>query len=317
MSMQSQDESNQLGRPYPMEANGPSPSSPAFNQTSERKQDTLPSRRLNRHPDPAPHVQSDTEEYSDSGLVDDMIYPVREKEPLAQSRPLFNNSNSDPKEPASFRQSKGKEAISDAEEEETIVVDAAALEFLSEKRIATDADARNHNIPVGYSLKNWDPNDEPILLVGSVFSASTLGKWIYNWTVYRHGVDTPIAEKADELRLLLTALFGKIKRAEESMPRIRREANREVIGDFIEAGERLTGRLRVLLKACEAPMLKVGEKSGMSEQRLRKIAGVEFVDTIFGQGQQLGATEAFMTATRLWNMRFDANCEEVLQSPAS
>jgi hypothetical protein len=48
-------------------------------------------------------------------------------------------------------------------------------EMISE---ATEADARKHRIPPGYSLKNWDPSEEPIMLLGSVFDVSNLGKWI-------------------------------------------------------------------------------------------------------------------------------------------
>src|SRR5690349_8878367 len=46
---------------------------------------------------------------------------------------------------------------------------------------ATEADAIKHKIPAGYSLKNWDPAEEPIMLLGSVFDANSLGKWIYDW----------------------------------------------------------------------------------------------------------------------------------------
>lgn len=128
---------------------------------------------------------------------------------------------------------------------------------------ATEADARAHRIPPGYSLKNWDPSEEPILLLGSVFDANSLGKWIYGWTVYRHGVgvDSPIPDIASEMWLLLIQLAEKVKRAEAALPRIRKE-NCEMVEDFIESGERLIDKLKKLLKACETPMLKAGEKKG-------------------------------------------------------
>lgn len=53
-------------------------------------------------------------------------------------------------------------------------------------RRATDEDAKNHGVPAGYSLKNWDPEEKPILLVGSVFDANSLGKWTYDWKVFYH-----------------------------------------------------------------------------------------------------------------------------------
>ena len=181
---------------------------------------------------------------------------------------------------------------------------------------ATEADARKHRIPPGYSLKNWDPSEEPIMLLGSVFDANSLGKWIYDWTVYHHGPATPISDMAGELWLLLIQLAGKVKRAEECMPRIRQEENRDMVEDFIESGERLTDKLKRLLKTCETPMLKAGKKhSKESAAQLGKNAGTEFVDYIFGRDRQLEATEKFMSSIRLWNLRFDANCEDILRRP--
>lgn len=180
---------------------------------------------------------------------------------------------------------------------------------------ATDADARKHRIPPGYSLKNWDPSEEPIMLLGSVFDANSLGKWVYDWTVYHHGPATPIADMAGELWLLLIQLAGKVRRAEECMTRIRKEENREMVEDFIESGERLTDKLKKLLKACETPMLKAGKKGGREQAQLGKNAGTEFVDSIFGRDRQLEHTEKFMSSIRLWNLRFDANCEDILRRP--
>jgi hypothetical protein len=40
--------------------------------------------------------------------------------------------------------------------------------------------AHRAGIPAGYSHKNWDPSEEPIMLLGSVFDANSLGKWIYD-----------------------------------------------------------------------------------------------------------------------------------------
>jgi hypothetical protein len=180
---------------------------------------------------------------------------------------------------------------------------------------ATDADARRHRIPPGYSLKNWDPSEEPIMLLGSVFDANSLGKWIYDWTVYHHGPATPISDMAGELWLLLIQLAGKVKRAEECMPRIRKAENKEMVDDFIESGERLTDKLKKLLKACETPMLKAGKRHSKDQAQLGKNAGTEFVDSIFGRDRQLENTEKFMSSIRLWNLRFDANCEDILRRP--
>ena len=176
---------------------------------------------------------------------------------------------------------------------------------------ATEADAKRHHIPSGYSLKNWDPTEEPIMLLGSVFDANSLGKWIYDWTVFHHQPSHPISDIAGELWLLLIQLAGKMKRSEEVMPRVRSKENRDMIEDFIESGERLTDKLRKLLKTCETPMLKASKRNA----QLGKNSGVEFVKTLFGREQELEKTEKFMQAVRLWNLRFDANCEAILKNP--
>jgi hypothetical protein len=150
------------------------------------------------------------------------------------------------------------------------------------------------------------------MLLGSVFDANSLGKWIYDWTVHYHGPSTPISDMAGELWLLLIELSGKVKRSEEVIPRIRVMEKREMVEDFIEGGERLMDKLRSLLKRCEAPMLKASKRK---EPQLGKNAGVEFVLCLFGRERALEITERFMQSVRLWNLRFDANCEDVLRRP--
>ncbi|RYP78246.1 hypothetical protein DL771_000723 [Monosporascus sp. 5C6A] len=228
-------------------------------------------------------------------------------------------------------------------------------------REATEADARRWHIPAGYSLKNWDPYKEPILLLGSVFDANSLGKWIYDWMVYHHGFKNGHTRMAGELWLQLIQLAGKIKRAEEQIPKTLVSEDRGLVEDFVDSGHRLMSRLRRLLKACEQPMLRaskgepkatqraqdgiateskestVGDdsagtsgthatsdgaemKGGSAEiqvkgsgQSLPPNSGIAFIETLFGRDKELEKTERFMHSVRLWNLRFDANCEEILR----
>ncbi|KAF5535703.1 vegetative cell wall gp1 [Fusarium phyllophilum] len=222
---------------------------------------------------------------------------------------------------------------------------------------ATEADARRHEIPPGYSLKHWDPSEEPILLLGSVFDANSFGKWLYDWTVYAHGPATPISEMAGEFWLLLIQISDKLKRAEEAVERVKPVESKDLVEDFIEGGERLWVKLVLLLKKCEAPMLKAykvkerkrkdtvhdqggddkklsredktesgslnnksketpSEGSNVKERKrsVEKNAGVAFIETIFGQDKELKRTERLIQSIRLYNLRFDANCEEILRS---
>ena len=179
---------------------------------------------------------------------------------------------------------------------------------------ATEADAVKAGIPAGYSIKNWDPTELPIVLLGSVFDANSLGKWIYDWTVYKNTASHPFADVAGELWLLLIKLAGKMKRAEECLPRIRSRDNRELIRDFLESADRLWNKFKDLLKECEYYMLKAAKKEG--SKKMGKNAGTEFVDSIFGRDRYLGSTEKLMQSIRTWNHRFDANCEEILRRPS-
>lgn len=223
--------------------------------------------------------------------------PVPERRPTAHKHSR-RNSSSVPQRPQTARPSSAKPQSNP----------------VPRARKATAKDAEIHRIPEGYSLKNWDPSEDPIMLLGSVFDANSLGKWIYDWTVYNFTGDHPISELAGELWMLLIQLAGKVKRAEVGAPKIRSHDNKDIIEDFIESGDRLSDKLRKLLKACEAPMLKSARKA--KDNQLGLNAGVEFVNTLWGRDRKLLDTEKFMAAVRLWNLRFDANCEEILQSPS-
>ena len=184
---------------------------------------------------------------------------------------------------------------------------------------ATEEDARRAGIPAGYSYKNWDPTEEPIMLLGSVFDANSLGKWIYDWTVFYNGPATPLAEMAGELWLLLIQLAGKVKRADENMSKIRRKENAEMVEDFLMSGGRLWIRFAKLLKTCEDYMWKAAKKESGEKKpvSMGKNSGREFVESIFGRDRELEKTEKLMTGMRLWSMRFDANCEEILRYPSA
>jgi hypothetical protein len=185
------------------------------------------------------------------------------------------------------------------------------------KATATEEDARRAHIPAGYSYKNWDPTEEPILLLGSVFDANSLGKWIYDWTVFFYGPATPMSEVAGELWLLLIQLAAKIKRAEETMSRIRQTKSRDLVDEFLDSGERLWQRFNKLLKICENYMWKAAKKESRDAKNVTmgKNSGCEFVDAIFGRDRELERTEKIMTGIRLWSLRFDANVTPILAAP--
>jgi len=184
---------------------------------------------------------------------------------------------------------------------------------------ATDDDALRAGILSGYSLKHWDPSEEPIILLGSVFDANSLGKWIYDWTVFYYGPATPMSDVAGDLWLLLIQLSGKVKRADECIDKIRQEESRETVWDFLERGERLWVRFKKLLKICEEYMWKAAQRETGQKwpTNMSRNSGYEFIDSMFGRDRELDNTEKCMSAIRFWSMSFDENCNDILQNPAT
>ena len=92
-----------------------------------------------------------------------------------------------------------------------------------------------------------------------------------------------------------------------------------MVEEFLESGERLWIRFEKLLKSGEDYMLRAAKKEsgGKKPAAMGKNSGCEFVDSIFGRDRELEKTEKLMTGIRLWGMRFDANCEEILQNPSA
>lgn len=91
-----------------------------------------------------------------------------------------------------------------------------------------------------------------------------------------------------------------------------------MVEDFLESGKRLWARFKKLLKACEYFMWKAAKREGGGKGlSMGRSAGCEFVESMFGRDRELENTEKLMNSIRLWNMRFDANCEEILRRPSA
>ncbi|PUU74211.1 hypothetical protein B9Z19DRAFT_1001285 [Tuber borchii] len=191
---------------------------------------------------------------------------------------------------------------------------------------AADADAIRRKaaalgIPADYSLKNWDPNERPVILLGSVFDANSLGEWIFNWTKYHHGRSHDATKTAGGLWGLLIELSSKLKRAREFYPEIKAKENREILNDFTESGDRLWSKLKDLLKACEEYMWRGarGVASPRPEEgktvQMGKKSGAEFVDAMFNGVKEWERTERLMRGMATWCQRFEVNCEDILRCP--
>ena len=262
-------------------------------------------------------IYNDTSDEADDSPRFSFLKPQYKPKPDKYAKPKANHSFSSKQVPAYAKgyDSQNTRTRRPSQSKPTTTKPAKAA---PPPREATAADAAKYHIPAGYSLKNWDPTESPVLLLGSVFDANSLGKWIYDWTVFHHGAETPLSEIAGELWLLLIKLAHKMKRADECLPRVRSVDNQELLEDFLESGDRLWARFKALLKVCEEYMWRAAKKEGAKGAvRMGKNSGTEFVDSIFGRDRKLEETESLMQSIRLWNMRFDANCEDILRRPSA
>ena len=182
-------------------------------------------------------------------------------------------------------------------------------------REATPNDAQKHCIPAGCSLTAWDPEEEPIVLLGSVFDANSLGRWIYDWTVFRYGAETHKAVLASDLWLALISLTRKMKKIKVSISCSRYVEVETMLEDFLESAECLWNELNRLVKICGRYMSERFKEDGTV--KMGKEGGREFVEILFGYEEKLKATESLVRAMRLWIMRFDANCDGILSGAES
>lgn len=187
--------------------------------------------------------------------------------------------------------------------------------------VATVADVRWWKLGAHceyYSLKNWDPREEPVTLLGSVFDADSLGKWIYDWTVYHHGAGAPMSDEAGQLWLALIQLAAKRKQAETCLSRIRSRQNKKLVTTHLRESNYIWSDLCNLLQTCEKYMYsqarKVSTTSG-TKTEYGSNSGCEFVDSIFGRDRELETTETLINDIRCWTRDFEDNCEEVLRRP--
>ena len=157
-------------------------------------------------------------------------------------------------------------------------------------------------VPTGYSTRNWDPKERPIFVLGSVFDANSLGKWIYDWMVYHYGGGTPLADMAGDLWIILTEFAVKLRRARFN------DGGGNDKG--IDGGERLWRRLQDVVSECEDPMWRAASSQSGGGVSMGVDAAKEFVDTMFGRERRLSETERWMSKVRLWIVEFDKDREE-------
>lgn len=166
-------------------------------------------------------------------------------------------------------------------------------------------------IPAGFTLDNWDPNMMPMLLMGSAYDAQSLGKWIFDWTVARYDANSPMADIAGHLWLLMLKLDSKTTRVRACLPDVRSRREAAPLRKCLKEAEHIWERFDELVRVCEQPMLdQIRERSGKKEVDAR--AGLLFVRMMFGRDQELEFTEEVRTRMHHWDEQFEDECAGIL-----
>lgn len=173
---------------------------------------------------------------------------------------------------------------------------------MKEPGLATDGDAGQYSNPPGYDLKLFDITETLFKVLGFVFDADELGKWIYDVVVSKHGPRTLIADMARTFWRVLIQLDTNINRSKESWESIRAPEDLDVVEDFIISGRRQISKLQRLLSACERSMLGLLSEGSSG-------SGIDFVETLYNRDVMLKDTERFVEGLELWIRRWKDNCE--------
>ena len=176
-----------------------------------------------------------------------------------------------------------------------------------------DAKIDTWSFPPGYSTEKWNPGERPIVITNTVFDGNSLGRWIYDWSVYAYGCCCPMSNLAGDLWLVLIEFMGHFKFACSHANAIEDEDTLEMVSDFLASAERLWIRLKAIIKECENAMVYAQERMSANPIPLAMtgVPGCAFVRTLLDPNCQLHETERLVTGMRLWIVRFKANCASV------
>lgn len=161
-----------------------------------------------------------------------------------------------------------------------------------------------HKIPDGYCTANWNPEEEPILIAGSVFDTFSLGKWIYDWTSHCYNIDSTELDMAEQLWYSILGLSGILKSAKIMLNAYTKLDYIDMIHDFIESGNNLVTEFRAILRQCTKHMLTAKKKGNTVEYT----GGIKFVACLLDVNYYI--VEKFVNSTNVWIARFERNINE-------
>ena len=194
----------------------------------------------------------------------------------------------------------------------------------SRPRKATSKDCVRYGIPPDLDLEMWNPEEQPILLLKTVFDADSVGKWIYDCTSQLYGPETAVAGIVHFLSAQLTEMSVKAGRIKKALHILGDNPPKKILLYFLEAASRLVCHFQDIIRRCERTILDTidrgdddddngddGNDNDNDEQSGREDhMGAEFFKCMFGPKKELDAVEEFMTAAHEWCHCFELQCKE-------
>jgi hypothetical protein len=183
------------------------------------------------------------------------------------------------------------------------------------KRQATRMDTERAGIPKVKFLADWDPDEEPIVLLGCAFDAYRLGCRIYCFTINKYGRTSPIGDLASKFWYQIIQLAGKIKLTTELRSKAAHGLAQSVATEVLKNGNHLWTRLQSLMKECKdwLPISTVMEPSGVFPISVQS----QIIRTVFSPNRELLYTKKLMADMHGWFMQVNSNLKPFTRTAAA
>jgi hypothetical protein len=159
--------------------------------------------------------------------------------------------------------------------------------------------AARRNIPRGFSLRRWDPEEQPFLVAGTAFDANSLGKWIFDWACFAYGRSCPLIDVAGDFWVMLIRLTGGLS----GMGLLKRWEMTESLYEALAVGEKLLSAVAEHVAQCERSLRST--KEFKQRRKLGQESATAFVKAFLGSDKYLSRTEDITHDMRDWQRRYN------------
>ena len=164
-------------------------------------------------------------------------------------------------------------------------------------------------IPSGLSLENWNPDEQPLTVAGSIFDVHSLGKWILKWTSHHYGPQHDTTKAAERLYELTVHLNSELDRAYAVMDFDRSDA--QVLKHFVDRGDSHWYRFETLIRKCSKYMHDIGE--GYQSVEEGGVDAIELASALFDSNKKGPKTMKLMSKISHWKEECDLSDEIIVR----